>query len=92
VAGNTLTLASDAFVPSDNSTVVNVGAEYNYDQIFFLRGGYQSLGRTDTQEGLTAGIGLQYQIPGFAQVNVDYSFIDFGILGDFHTFGFGFTY
>jgi len=92
VAGNTLTLASDAFVPSDNSTVVNVGAEYNYDQIFFLRGGYQSLGRAETQEGLTAGLGLQYMIPGFAQVNVDYAFIDFGILGDFHTFGFGFTY
>jgi hypothetical protein len=92
MAGNTITLATDAFVPSDNSTVVNVGAEYNFDQIFFLRGGYQSLGRAQTQEGLTAGLGLQYQIPGFARVTVDYSFLDFGILGDFHTFGFGFTY
>jgi len=89
---NKISLATDAAVPSDNSTVINVGAEYSYSDVFFLRGGYQSLGRDGNQEGLTAGLGIQYNVPNFAKVTVDYSFMDFGILGDFHSFGFAFAY
>ena len=89
---NKISLATDASVPSDNSTIINVGAEYSFSDIFFLRGGYQSLGRENTQEGLTAGLGLQYNVPDFARVTVDYSFMDFGILGDFHSFGFAFGF
>jgi hypothetical protein len=85
-------LAADASVPSDNSSIVNLGAEYGFMDIFFLRGGYQSLGRTDTEEGLTAGLGLQYNIPNFARVTIDYAFMEFGILGDFHSFGFAFAF
>jgi len=89
---NTITMSGDAVVPSDNSTVLNVGAEYNYNNLFFLRGGYQSIGRQNTQEGLTAGLGIKYMVPGLAEINLDYAFINYGILGDFHTFGFSFTF
>ena len=88
----TLTLATDALVPSDNTTVINVGAEFNYADLFFVRGGYQSLGRSDTEEGLTAGLGIAFNVPGMALINIDYAFTDFGMLGDIHTFGVGFGF
>jgi hypothetical protein len=88
---NTLSVSTDSWVPSDNSTIVNVGVEYNFKEIFFLRGGYQSIGRQDTQEGLTAGFGFKYNIAGLAKVNLDYAFQEFGLLEDVHTFGFGFS-
>jgi len=88
---NTISIGTDSWVPSDNSTVLNFGAEYNYKQIFFLRGGYQSIGRIENQEGLTAGFGFKYFVPGIADIKLDYAFQDFGLLGDIHTFGFGFS-
>jgi hypothetical protein len=89
---NTLLISADALVPSDNSTVLNLGTEYNFYDLFFLRGGYQSLGRQNTPEGLTAGLGFKYFVPGLAEIRLDYAFIEYGILGDFHNFGFGFTF
>jgi hypothetical protein len=89
---NTLSFSTDAVVPSDNSTVLNIGGEYNFYDLFFLRGGYQSLGRQNTQEGLTAGLGLKYFVPGLAEIRLDYAFIDYGILGEFHNFGFSFAF
>lgn len=89
---NKISLSTDAAVPSDNSSIINVGAEYSFSDVFFLRGGYQSIGRQDTEEGLTAGLGIQYNVPNFARITVDYSFMEFGILGDFHSFGFAFAY
>jgi len=88
---NALTISIDSWVPSDNSTILNIGTEYNFKDIFFLRAGYQSIGRQDTQEGLTAGFGFKYNIAGLTQVDLDYAFQEFGILGDIHTFGFGFS-
>jgi len=88
---NVIGVSIDSWVPSDNSTILNAGLEYGFMNLFFLRGGYQSIGRQDAQEGLTAGFGLKYNIAGLAKVNVDYSFQEFGILGDIHTFGFGFS-
>jgi hypothetical protein len=89
---NTLLVASDALIPSDNSTVLNVGAEYNWKQLLFLRGGYKSIGRRDTEEGITAGIGIQYFIPGLGEVNIDYGYNDYGLLEQIHTLGFGFSF
>ncbi len=91
IEDNTLSISTDSWVPSDNSTILNVGAEYNFKEIFFIRGGYQSIGRPDTQEGLTAGFGLKYHVAGLSAVNLDYAFQEFGLLGDVHTFGFGFS-
>jgi hypothetical protein len=89
---NALTVSTDALVPSDNSAVINLGAEYNLYDILFLRGGYQAIGRQNTYEGLTAGMGVKYFVPGLAEVSLEYAFITYGILGDFHNFGFSFTF
>ena len=89
---NILTVATDAYVPSDNSTALNTGLQYNFDNLFFLRGGVQSIGREDIEEGLTFGVGFKYNVPSLALVKLDYAFNEYGILGDIHTIGFGFTF
>ena len=85
VSQTTLLIATDAAVPSDNSTIINVGGELNWNQIFFLRAGYKSLLREGTEEGLTAGMGLRYTVPGLGGLGFDYSFNDYGLLEEIHT-------
>jgi hypothetical protein len=89
---NTVSISADAVVPSDNTTIMNVGGEYAFKQIFFLRGGYQSLLREDHEEGLSFGLGVKYFVPGLSEIQVDYSFMDFGIIDDIHTIGFGVSF
>ncbi len=84
-----LSLAVDAVVPSDNTTIMNLGAEYAFRQVFFLRGGYQSLMRNQIQEGLTMGVGVRYFVPGLSQIQIDYSYMDYGIIDKIQSVGFG---
>jgi hypothetical protein len=92
VSQTTLLLATDAAVPSDNSTIINVGGELSWNQIFFLRAGYKSLMRQDTEEGLTAGVGFKYFVPSLGQVGIDYAFNDYGLLEEIHTWGVSFSF
>ena len=87
-----VTLAADAVLPSDNTAVVNVGREFNYQDFFFLRAGYKSIGRIDSEEGLTAGLGIAFNVPSMARIIIDYAYAEFGMLGDIHTFGVGFAF
>ncbi len=79
-----LTLAGDLEHPNDNIERVNIGAEYGFQELFFLRGGYTF--RHDTL-GLSAGLGAQWQ--NFA---VDYAFSEYGILEDVHRFNVSFSF
>ena len=73
-----LTLAGDALIPNNQSTYGNVGLELTWNKLISLRGGYNSLLKEDAQEGLTGGIGIQYDFGGFF-AKFDYSYTDFGI-------------
>lgn len=72
-----VTLASDALIPNNQTSYINVGGEFGFSDILFIRGGYNSLFKEDAEEGLTAGIGLQYSLGGL-MVRADYSYMDFG--------------
>lgn len=85
-------LSGDAVIPSDNSTIINVGGEFNWNQLFFLRGGYKSLLRHDTEEGLTAGMGVKYFVPGLGKVSFDYAYNDYGLLEQIHVIDLGFSF
>jgi long-subunit fatty acid transport protein len=85
-------MATDALIPSDNSTVLNAGMELRWNELFFLRVGYKSLLRKETQEGLTAGLGIHYFIPGLGRVSFDYAFNDYGLLQSIHVLGLGFEF
>jgi hypothetical protein len=87
-----LMLTTDVAIPSDNSTIINVGGELSWNQIFFLRAGYKSLMRQDTEEGLTAGVGFKYFVPSLGQVGIDYAFNDYGLLEEIHTWGVSFSF
>ena len=86
--GQTLTLAADGVVPNDNNESVNVGGELAlFDHVVFLRAGYKSLFLKDTQEGLTLGVGLKYQKPGYIDIGIDYSYQQYTYLGNVNSFG-----
>ncbi len=82
---NRLTVAVDALHPNDNAESMNFGAEYAFNEMFFLRGGYQSLFLEDSEEGFTAGAGIYTRVPGLT-FKLDYAYQDFGMLDNVQMF------
>ncbi len=88
-----VTLASDGVLPSDNQASVNIGGEVGWNNMFFVRGGYNSAFRAnskvfvreDQQQGLGLGAGVRYMVPGFAALQVDYAYLQFGLFGNLNT-------
>jgi hypothetical protein len=72
-----MTVATDAIYPINTTPHVNVGSEVAWRNTFYIRAGYISLFEEDSEEGLTAGVGLRYELSGF-NIGVDYSYMDFG--------------
>ena len=65
-----------------------LGAEYSYDNLFFVRGGYMLLPELDKEAniyGLTAGVGLNYNLGGVG-FKFDYAFRQTDIFDDNHVF------
>ena len=83
------TLATDAIHPNDNSESLNVGAEYIFYNTIAFRVGYKSLFLDNTEEGLTAGIGLNYNFTTELGVRFDYAYQNFGILDNTQHFSLG---
>jgi len=75
-----VTFAADALHPNDNDESLNVGAEYMFNNLIAFRVGYKSLLLTNSEEGLTAGVGLNYNFTSDFGVRVDYAYQDFGVL------------
>ena len=82
---NYFTLAIDALHPNDNTESLNLGFEYSFKNLIFLRAGYKSLFQKDSQERFTAGVGLNYKIGGLG-FRFDYAYQDFGILKNIQSF------
>jgi hypothetical protein len=79
------TVECDAQRPTDNMEVVNVGAEVTLLNLISLRGGYKSLFQKESEEGLTLGVGLKYDQPGFMGLEVNYAYQQFGKFGNLNT-------
>jgi len=75
--------------PSDNQETINIGAEYGFNQFFFMRGGYNF--NTDSQ-GLAAGFGLRIDTSQTSDLVFDYSWTDLDFLGDSHRISVAFSY
>jgi hypothetical protein len=84
---NRLTLAIDALHPSDNVQTMNVGGEYSFNEFISLRFGYKSLFVPGSEEGLTLGIGLNYDISSRFNIKFDYGYENYGLLKDLQEFG-----
>lgn len=86
---NRLTLAVDAVHPNDNTEYVNSGFEYSWANIVSLRGGWKSAFERGTEQGLTAGGGIQYALAPQLNVLIDYTYQEFGRLKPVHYLSFG---
>ena len=87
-----LTLATDAFRPSDNTETINVGGEFSFNDMFFVRGGYKSLLRDDSEEGLTMGAGLKLSWGGTIAWYLDYTYANFGLFEDIQMISAGISF
>lgn len=87
-----LTAAVDAVHPNDHSEYINSGLEFSWNEIVFIRGGYNSLFETDSEKGLTVGFGLNYRLIDAIKLKLDYAYQDFGRLTSIHYFSFGITF
>ncbi len=74
------TAALDATHPNDNTEYVNSGLELAYDETFFVRAGWKSLFKDDSEEGLTLGAGIKYGFTDQFKVAINYGYADFGRL------------
>lgn len=75
-----MTVATDAIHPVDNSESMHLGAEYALQENYFIRIGYRNLFLRDSEEGFTAGGGINIGFIGNLQCNLDYAYADFGRL------------
>lgn len=80
VEQNRVTLITDALHPTDNVESMNLGAEYCYNDLVSLRGGYRALFQENREGGLSLGGGIKYDVPNFANVNIEYAWSDYGII------------
>ena len=104
-AQNRVTCNLDFNDPRDNSPYGTFGAEYNWNNMVFLRGGLIYRSHEFDVEKLTKadeldliydvrfafGAGVYFKIPTMAsKVRLDYSYTDLGILTQVHSFSFTF--
>jgi len=80
-----MVLAVDALHPNNNYESVNLGLEYELLKKFYVRAGRKALFLEDTEEGLTAGMGLKIPMRGFS-VRFDYGYEHFGRLKEIQNF------
>lgn len=84
------TLAADALHPNDNYESVNIGTEIVFTDLLFLRAGYQSLFLTDSEGGLSLGLGVSVtNILGITSLGFDYAYENMGRLESVNVFSLG---
>jgi len=84
-----VTVAADLRNPNDNVQQGSVGAEYAYNDQFFLRGGYRL---NSAEEKLSVGAGLAASVTKNSKLRIDYAWQDFGRLNSTQRFSVGFVF
>lgn len=87
-----LTVAVDALHPSSNYESINAGAEYAFQERFFIRGGYSALFLEDAEGGLSGGLGVHQPMFYGGTVKLDYAYRTAGRLKGVHVIGLGVTF
>jgi len=87
-----ITMAVDGVTPNDYYEYLNVGMEYGFREMVFLRGGYKGLGVNDYEVGFSAGGGIKYKMQNNLGIILDYAFVDFGRLDNVQRFSLSITF
>jgi len=86
---NKVISALDMVHTNNNLEQYNLGFEYGYDNLIFLRGGY----RFNLDEGgIAFGAGVNYELFENNKVELNYSFADRGIVASIHRFSAAFSF
>ena len=80
---NRVLFVAEGLHPNDNSESLNLGAECQLRDLLALRVGYQTLGQTDSQLGLTFGFGVRGRLADNAY-RFDYAWAAHDYLDDTH--------
>ena len=75
-----LTTSIDGVIPSDDVEYINVGTEIKILNRFFVQAGLRQLGKADSEESFTIGVGIKSNIKNNT-IHLNYVYQDFGILG-----------
>ncbi len=87
-----LTIAADAIHPSDNTESLNVGMEYGFREMLFVRAGFRDLFLRDREQGLSLGAGFATRNIGNLLIQLDYAYADFGRLENAQRFSFSLAF
>ncbi len=74
----------DLMHPTGSTESVSFGMEYGFNELLFLRAGYQNLYERDHVNGLTLGGGVQLILPSRSRFQFDYAWSDWGVLSKVH--------
>ena len=88
---NKLVVAADVMRPTNDAQTLNLGADWTIADMISLRAGYQSMFKTEKENGLTLGVGVDLDISGM-KIVFDYSFQHFGRLGMLNTTSLALTF
>ena len=79
-------ISVDALHPNNNYESMNVGGQFSFKDYLFIRGGFRNLFLTDSEGGLTLGMGVNSKLLFTDDfVSFDYAFRNFGRLNYVHT-------
>jgi len=84
-----MTVAGEIKHPNDFEQQGAIGAQFSFDEKFFLRGGYKL---NYDEEGLTLGGGINTRVAKSTHLTIDYAWQDFGRLESTQRFSVGFTF
>ncbi len=85
-------IAMDVCHPSFATESVNLGVEYGFANMFYVRGGYESLFERDAINGLTFGGGIDLYRRGMMGIRIDYCWADWGVLENAQRFSMGLVF
>ncbi len=71
--------AVDGVHPNDNSEYMNSGIEVGFQRVIYLRAGYKALFMENSEQGLTFGAGIRYDVVG-TNLKFDFGWADYGRL------------
>ncbi len=86
-----ITAAVDGAQPNDNAEHINSGIEIGFQNILFLRMGYKALFLENSEQGLTFGIGIRYDMVG-SNLKFDFGWADYGRLNNVKFVSFSLKY
>ncbi len=84
-----LVTSVDLMHPTGSTESMNMGIEYGFNDLFFLRAGYLNRFERNSVNGLTLGGGLKYTMKDRSDFIFDYAYSDWGILENVHRISVG---